>query len=123
MIKKLEQVFKALSDRNRLRIVHMLCRKPLCVCEITYILQLSQSTVSGHLRVLKNADLVEDHKDGLWVEYSLNRQNGWINDITDIINIQAKEDSLMENDLRMLEKADRKEILCKTPNQNGKSQN
>lgn len=113
MIKNLEKIFKALSDRNRLRIVNMLCARSLCVCEITYILQLSQSTVSGHLRTLKNADLVEDNKNGLWVEYSLNRKDGWVNDVIEIIKAQAKEDSLMENDLLVLEKADRKEILCK----------
>jgi len=118
MIKQLEKVFKALSDRNRLRIVHMLGRKSLCVCEITYILQLSQSTVSGHLRVLKESGLADDQKNGLWVEYSLNRQHHWVNDIVDVVINQAKTDSLMENDLRLLEKADRKEILCKSSNPN-----
>lgn len=71
MLKKMEKGFKALGDRNRLRIINMLKDRALCVCEITYILKLSQSTVSGHLRILKEAGIVEDTKDGLWVEYSL----------------------------------------------------
>ncbi len=112
MIKKLENVFKALGDRNRLRIVNMLFKKPLCVCEITYVLQLSQSTVSGHLRVLKDADIVIDIKNKLWVDYHLNTANPWISEITAVIKAQAQSDSLMDNDLRLLERADRNH-LCK----------
>ncbi len=50
-------LFKALSEPNRLRILKMLQRKPLCVCEITDILQLAASTVSQHLNILKKKDL------------------------------------------------------------------
>jgi ArsR family transcriptional regulator, arsenate/arsenite/antimonite-responsive transcriptional repressor len=113
MIRKMEKVFKALSDRNRLRIMNMLCHKSLCVCEITYILQLSQSTVSGHLRVLKDAELVIDYKDKLWVDYKLNRETPWINEIVDLIKKQAENDSLMDNDVLMVNRVDRNQILCK----------
>ena len=113
MIRKMEKVFKALSDKNRLRIMNMLCYKSLCVCEITYILQLSQSTVSGHLRVLKDAELVIDYKDKLWVDYRLNRENRWINEIVEIIKKQAENDSLMDNDVLMVNRVDRNQILCK----------
>jgi ArsR family transcriptional regulator len=113
MIRKMEKVFKALSDKNRLRIMNMLCYKSLCVCEITYIVQLSQSTVSGHLRVLKDAELVMDYKDKLWVDYRLNRETPWINEIVNIIKKQAENDSLMDNDVLMLNRVDRNQILCK----------
>ena len=105
MIRKMGKVFKALSDKNRLRIMNMLCYKSLCVCEITYILQLSQSTVSGHLRVLKDAELV--------IDYRLNRENRWINEIVEIIKKQAENDSLMDNDVLMVNRVDRNQILCK----------
>lgn len=91
----------------------MLGYKSLCVCEITFILQLSQSTVSGHLKVLKEAEIVEDIKNGLWVEYSLNGQSEWVNDIVHIIKAQSRHDSLLENDLRLMSRADRNQILCK----------
>jgi ArsR family transcriptional regulator len=113
MIRKMEKVFKSLSDRNRLRIMNMLCHKSLCVCEITYILQLSQSTVSGHLRVLKDAELVMDYKDKLWVDYRLNRETPWINEIVDMIKKQSEQDSLMDNDVLMVNRVDRNQILCK----------
>lgn len=112
MLKELENIFKALSDKNRLRIVNMLCQKPLCVCELTYILRLSQSTVSGHLKVLKDADIVIAQKDKLWVEYILNQSNPWLNEILPVIKSQATQDSLMENDISIMERADRNQ-LCK----------
>ena len=65
------KVFKALSDRNRMRIMKMLEVKPMCVCEITEVLNLAPSTVSKHLSLLHEADLIEDRKEGKWVNYSL----------------------------------------------------
>ncbi len=67
----MEKIFKALGDRSRIRILKMLEVKPLCVCEITRILGLGQSSVSRHLGILRDAGLVIDEKDGLWVNYSL----------------------------------------------------
>jgi ArsR family transcriptional regulator len=52
------RVMKALSDPNRVKIMKMLEAKELCVCEITAILGLAQSTVSKHLKILEDADLV-----------------------------------------------------------------
>lgn len=66
------KMFKALSDESRLRIVFLLSRKPLCVCEITAILQLAISTVSKHLSILREAGFIVDKKDGKWVIYELN---------------------------------------------------
>lgn len=66
------KIFKALSDPNRLRIVKMLEGRELCVCEIRNVLGLSTSTVSKHLSVLREADLIVDRKDGKWVILRLN---------------------------------------------------
>ncbi|HHX63966.1 MAG TPA: winged helix-turn-helix transcriptional regulator [Chloroflexi bacterium] len=62
---------KAISDPTRVRILKMLQLGELCVCHITEVLGLSQSTVSKHLAVLRNAGLVNDRKEGLWVYYRL----------------------------------------------------
>ncbi|UCC38824.1 MAG: winged helix-turn-helix transcriptional regulator [Candidatus Aminicenantes bacterium] len=69
------KIFKALSDKNRLRIVKMLEEKPMCVCEITAVLNLAPSTVSKHLSLLHEAELIEDRKDGKWVNYSLPKKS------------------------------------------------
>ncbi len=73
-MKQLVKVFKALSDPNRVRILKMLEIRPLCVCEITNALQLATSTVSKHLSLLKEADLIRDKKDGKWIYYLLNEE-------------------------------------------------
>ena len=68
------KVFKALADRNRVRILKMLEEHELCVCQIMEVLELKQSTVSKHLSVLKNAGLVQPRRNGTWMFYSLSRQ-------------------------------------------------
>ncbi len=65
------RVMKALSDPNRVKVMKMLGSRPLCVCEITAILGLAQPTVSKHLKVLEEADLVVSWKEGSWVNYRL----------------------------------------------------
>lgn len=112
MLKKTEKILKALSDKNRLRIINMLTVKEMCVCEITEILNLSQSTVSGHLRILKEAEIVEDKKDGLWVEYNLYKNDEFISDLTGSILKTFKNDKDMKKDIQIAKKTDR-EQLCR----------
>ncbi len=68
-MKQTVKVFKALSDPTRLRILLLLLQRELCVCELTAILEMEQSRISHQLRVLRNADLVEDIRDGKWIIY------------------------------------------------------
>ena len=63
--------FRALADRTRLRIVNVLARGPLCVCDIRRILGQPQSSVSRHLALLKAAGLIRDRRDGMRVFYAL----------------------------------------------------
>ena len=65
------KVMKALSDPNRVKMLKMLQRKVMCVCEIQEALGLAQSTASKHLKILEHSDLIEYSKDGLWVNYRL----------------------------------------------------
>ena len=67
------QWFHALSDPTRLGIVMRLTNGERCVCELTDALDAAQSRLSFHLRVLKDAGLITDRRDGRWVHYSLNR--------------------------------------------------
>lgn len=62
------RLMKALFDPNR---VNALQHRSLCVCEIKKALGIVQSTASKHLRILEDADLVKNIKDGLWSYYSL----------------------------------------------------
>ncbi len=65
------KVTKALSDATRVRILKILQNKTLCVCEIQELMNMAQSAVSKHMKVLESAGLVRGEKDGLWVYYSL----------------------------------------------------
>jgi len=65
------KVTKALSDPNRVKIIKMLQKKEMCVCELQAALDIAQPTVSKHLKILEDAGLVSFSKDGLWVNYRL----------------------------------------------------
>jgi ArsR family transcriptional regulator len=69
------QLLAALADPTRLQIVELLAcqEEPLCVCDIQGHFTLGQPTISHHLRVLREAQLVTWEKRGLWVYYALNR--------------------------------------------------
>lgn len=70
-MKEILRFFKTLSDPTRLRIILLLLGKDLCVCELTFILKMSQSRVSHQLRILRDAGLVEDKRDGKWMIYGI----------------------------------------------------
>ena len=74
-MKKRAQIFKALGDETRLRIMGLLIDgKELCVCDIMAALDLPQSTVSRHLSNLRNAGLVNDRRQGIWMNYKINQR-------------------------------------------------
>ena len=64
-------LFHALSDATRLSILEMLRRGERCVCELQDELDAAQSRLSFHLRVLKEAGLVADRRDGRWSHYRI----------------------------------------------------
>jgi ArsR family transcriptional regulator len=74
-LQAVDQVFKALADPTRIRIVGLLAGGEICVCHIYESLRLPQSLVSRHLAYLRRAGLVETRKDGLWVHYRLAAQH------------------------------------------------
>ena len=65
------KVMKALSDPGRVKIMKMLQRRVMCVCEIQEALGIAQSTARKHLKILEDAGLIKFFKDGLWVNYTL----------------------------------------------------
>jgi ArsR family transcriptional regulator, arsenate/arsenite/antimonite-responsive transcriptional repressor len=65
------QRLRALSDPTRLEIIALLKPGEQCVCELTSALDAAQSRLSFHLKVLKDAGLVTDRRDGRWVYYTL----------------------------------------------------
>ena len=70
-VKDVVDIFKALADPTRLRIMLLLQVRELCVCELTYILGMEQSRVSHQMRILREAGLVEDLRQGRWMIYRI----------------------------------------------------
>ena len=66
------ELFHALSDRTRLSILQRLRAGERCVCDLTDALDAAQSRLSFHLKVLKDAGLVSDRREGRWTYYTLN---------------------------------------------------
>jgi len=70
-MKELLNIFKALSDETRLRIMKLLEHGEICVCDIVAAFDMIQPKVSFHLGVLKKAGLVKDRKQGKWMHYRI----------------------------------------------------
>ena len=66
------QMFKALSDPNRLVILTLLIEGEVCACKILEQLKITQSTLSYHMKMLCGCELVECRRDGKWMHYSIN---------------------------------------------------
>ncbi len=75
---ELAVLFKALADGTRLRVLKLLERGELCVCEIAAALALEQPRLSFHLRILKQAGLIVDRRRERWIFYHLNEEDLFI---------------------------------------------
>jgi len=71
LVVELASTLRVISDVNRLRILSMLMRQELCVCDLIDALGLRQSLLSHHLGVLRRAGLLQDRREAQWVYYSI----------------------------------------------------
>lgn len=83
-MKNIVQIFKALSDENRLKILIILSRRRICGKGIARHLGLSEAAVSQHLKILREADLIYGEKQGYYVHYKLREEK--INELSEFIN-------------------------------------
>jgi DNA-binding transcriptional ArsR family regulator len=73
-VRDFELALKAIGDPTRTRILKLLEGGGLCVCQVQAVLGLAPSTISKHLTILKHAGLVDDRRDGRWIEYALSEE-------------------------------------------------
>lgn len=73
-LRRLARLFKALSDETRQRIFELLCEEEMNVSDICEEFHITQPTISHHLQILKNCELVETRKDGKMVYYCVNKE-------------------------------------------------
>ena len=111
-MKEFIRVMKALSDPNRVKLLKMLQKRTMCVCEIQAALGIAQPTVSKHLKILEEAGLVGREKEGLWVNYFLTdgsrspyaasllgNLRHWLADDPGIRDLLEKSDAIRREDL------------------------
>lgn len=70
--REIAKICKALGDENRVKIIKLLTGGELCACKLLEEFQISQSTLSHHMKILTECDLVNLRKDGKWAYYSIN---------------------------------------------------
>jgi len=106
----LEQKYKALGNKNRLRIVKLLEKKAMCVCELVEVIGISQSTISKHLKILVNAGLLSAVKDGQWTNYQLNKTDEYSKILLQDLSGWLNSDKTISRDLKKATKVNRYNI-------------
>lgn len=69
------KVLKLLGDKTRLAMMAMLAEDECCVCEFVELFEMSQPSVSQHLRKLRDVGLVEENRKGQWIFYRINKNH------------------------------------------------
>jgi ArsR family transcriptional regulator, arsenate/arsenite/antimonite-responsive transcriptional repressor len=75
------QLYRAFADPTRLRILHLLRGRELCVGDLVTVLRVPQARTSRHLTYLRRAALVSARRDGLWIHYSLASARGRVHKV------------------------------------------
>lgn len=117
MLEELQKVFKAIGQNTRLKILMLVAKRVLCVCELEYILGITQSAVSQHMKILKDANLVKEFKEGQWVFYSLNEE--YLEEVAESIkkiSTGVLDSGDLEEEIKKLEYLEKHPIVsCKRP--------
>lgn len=115
-MRKTLNITKAVSDETRVRALMMLEGGELCVCQIIETLGLAPSTISKHMSILKQADLVESRKCGRWIHYRLAEETDKkAGAIITWLTASLKRDKIVQNDRKKLKEILKleKETICK----------
>lgn len=108
------QLFQALADDTRLRLIGLLLAGELCVCDMVAVLGLPQSTVSRHLASLRHAGLVEGRREGVWMHYRLTAGKGLKARLVELLESELAGMKQVRADRRALKKllAGKKAAAC-----------
>jgi ArsR family transcriptional regulator len=105
--------FRAVSDRTRLRILHLLLGGEMCVCDLVDTIKIPQPTASRHLAYLRRAGLVAAEKRGLWMYYSLvPAQTGFHKNLIDCVAACFEEVPELRRDKARLAKLKQSDRCC-----------
>ncbi|MEH7177833.1 ArsR/SmtB family transcription factor [Neobacillus vireti] len=100
-LERTANVLKLLGDKTRLTIMGILKQRECCVCEFLEVFEMSQPSISQHLRKLKDAGMVKEERRGQWIYYSMNTQSEFYGLIEDILEHVPEQ----TDKIKMIEKA------------------
>ena len=104
-MENLLRIIKAMSDRNRLRILNaLLSYEELCACQITELLEVAGATASRHLNLMRAAGVLKNRKQGRWIYFRLNAENTSLDAVYTWIAPQLENSNQAQKDLAVLEK-------------------
>lgn len=107
------EIFKALGDENRIRILNLLIRQELCVCEIETVLDMTQSNASRHLNKLKTSGIITSEKKSQWVYYRVDNDFIKENDLLyEFIKNKLAENTQLQRDIERLKKYKNSNFTC-----------
>jgi ArsR family transcriptional regulator, arsenate/arsenite/antimonite-responsive transcriptional repressor len=110
----MDQVFKVLSDFNRIRILNMLLKQKWCVTEMSEILDLSVSSVSRHLSKLRLVGMVNAEQDAQWVHNIINKEFYVQNKLLfDYIESISNRDEILAEDIARMNRYIKSELTCR----------
>ncbi len=104
-IESVSKMLKLLGDKTRLTILKTVSGQERCVCEFVELLEMSQPSISQHLRKLRDFGLVKEKKRGKWVFYSLNEEHALYPLLADILD-------QVPDQTHLLEKLAGKNLVC-----------
>jgi len=113
-------LIKTLGDPTRMRIVHLIdqCGPEICVCDMSAVLDLPQSTISRQLMRLRSSRIVMDSRDCMWVNYAIdNSKNELRDDLFAVMRKVWATDPDLQADKKKFEKlhSEQKIVRCKRP--------
>lgn len=106
-------LFKALSDETRLRIVMLLSANEMCVCEICEITGLSQPMVSRHLGLLRSYNIVSNRRDEQWIYYAIKWEESLVSSILNVLIEHSSKNPIFKSDLDHYMTKSKEGRLCK----------
>ncbi len=110
---RVDRIFRAFADPNRLRILYLLTKGEQCVCDLMDVLRMGQSKVSRHLSYLRKAGLVESRKEGLWVYYALSKPIGEVHRrLLGCLDCCLEDVPPLSRDLKKLKSRNKNKMAC-----------
>jgi len=108
------ELFKALGDESRLRILNILIHNELCVCEIEVILKMTQSNASRHLSKLKRVGIISSSKDAQWIHYKVSDEFIRNDELLfKYLKQKLETENVFLNDLKRYNKYKKNNLNCK----------